>query len=105
MARTFTIFTVWHCTIVDIDANACSDGLEVCSEVIPNSLFISSYQAWDLCILVARDVCCCRAFGRLGSACQVAGDEEALRASGITHIVNTAADVCSELSTGDSMRQ
>lgn len=41
---------------------------QVCSEVIPGALFISSYQ--------------------------VAGDEEALNASNITHIVNTAADVC-----------
>eukprot|EP00435_Cladocopium_sp_Y103_P063109 s298_g24.t1 len=41
---------------------------QVCSEVIPGALFISSYQ--------------------------VASDEEALNASNITHIVNTAADVC-----------
>lgn len=41
---------------------------QVCSEVIAGALFISSYQ--------------------------VAGDEDALNACGITHIVNTAADVC-----------
>eukprot|EP00439_Symbiodinium_sp_Y106_P003792 s3033_g1.t1 len=41
---------------------------QVCSEVIPNSLYISSYQ--------------------------VACDEEALHMCGITHIVNTAADIC-----------
>jgi len=41
---------------------------QVCSEVIPNALFISSYQ--------------------------VACDEDALQMCGITHIVNTAADVC-----------
>eukprot|EP00931_Biecheleriopsis_adriatica_P115703 TRINITY_DN91468_c0_g1_i1.p1 TRINITY_DN91468_c0_g1~~TRINITY_DN91468_c0_g1_i1.p1 ORF type:complete len:801 (-),score=129.95 TRINITY_DN91468_c0_g1_i1:10-2412(-) len=41
---------------------------QVCSEVVPNALFISSYQ--------------------------VASDEEALSKRGITHIVNTAADIC-----------
>ncbi|CAJ1404189.1 unnamed protein product [Effrenium voratum] len=41
---------------------------QVCSEVVPKSLYISSYQ--------------------------VACDEDALRYCGITHIVNTAADIC-----------
>lgn len=41
---------------------------QVCSEVIPSSLYIASYQ--------------------------VACDEEALHMCGITHIVNTAADIC-----------
>lgn len=83
-------------TVVSTNASEWSDGLEVCSEVIPNSLFISSYQAWDRWT---------QGGWRIRLWCQVAGDEEALKASGITHIVNTAADVCSELSTADSMRQ
>uniref|UniRef100_A0A7S1AJT9 Protein-serine/threonine phosphatase n=1 Tax=Noctiluca scintillans TaxID=2966 RepID=A0A7S1AJT9_NOCSC len=48
---------------------------QVCSEVLPHQLYISSYQ--------------------------VAANSETLRKHGITHIVNTAGDVCENLFAGE----